>query len=321
MRDALVAAPELTPEAIHAASTAIDPVFTGSPQFVHDGLTARLGVPVVVKVETVNPIRSFKGRGTWVAVHGLAGEGRIGPARPIVVASAGNFGQGVAYAAHAIGVPAVVFTSQNANRAKIARMRALGATVIESGEDFDEARGASESYAVEHGAELLVDGDDPRISTGAATLALELTDAIETGVLPGLTLASVPVGNGALINGVGAWFRHASPATRIVGVQAGAADAMARSFAAGRPIDTASAATYADGIASRIAVPRAVELMAGRVDAMLTVSEDALHGAQAELTEALGITVEGAAAASWAGLLAGPPPDGPALVILTGSNV
>jgi len=321
VRDALVAAPELTPDAIRVASAAIDPVFTGSPQFVHDGLTARLGEPVLVKVETVNPIRSFKGRGTWVAVHGLAGEGRIGPDRPIVVASAGNFGQGVAYAARAVGVLAVVFTSRNANRAKIARMRALGATVIEAGEDFDGARGAAESYAVAHDAELLVDGDDPRISTGAATLALELTDAIEAGLLPTLAVASVPVGNGALINGVGAWLRHASPATRIVGVQAEAADAMTRSFAAGRPIDTESAATYADGIASRIAVPRAVELMAGHVDAMLTVSEDALHGAQAELTEALGITVEGAAAASWAGLLVGPPPDGPALIIITGSNV
>jgi threonine dehydratase len=61
--------------------------------------------------------------------------------------------------------------------------------------------------------------------------------------------------------------------------------------------------------------------MAGRVDSMRTVSEDALHAAQAELTEALGITCEGAAGASWAGLLAGPPPDGPALVIVTGSNV
>ena len=96
---------------------------------------------------------------------------------------------------------------------------------------------------------------------------------------------------------------------------------MTRSFATGRPIDTDAAATYADGIASRIAVPRAVELMAGRVDAMQTVPESALHAAQAELTDALGITVEGAAAASWAGLLAGAAPDGPALVIVTGSNV
>jgi threonine dehydratase len=312
---------ELQPVAIREAAAAIDPVFTGTPQFVHDGLSERLGAPVVVKVETVNPIRSFKGRGTWVAMHGLEGQGRIGSDRPIVVASAGNFGQGVAYAARSLGVPAVVFTSRNANRTKIARMRALGAAVIESGEDFDDARGASQAYAVEHGAELLVDGDDPRIAAGAATLALEVTDAIEAGRLPALAVASVPVGNGALINGVGSWLRHASSATRIVGVQAEGAAAMSLSFAAGRPIDTPKAATYADGIASRIAIPRAVELMAGRVDEMHTVGEAALHAAQDELTEALGITVEGAAAASWAGLLAGPAPDGPALVIVTGSNV
>jgi threonine dehydratase len=96
---------------------------------------------------------------------------------------------------------------------------------------------------------------------------------------------------------------------------------MALSWRAGRPIDTKTAATYADGIAARVAVPRAVELMAGRVDDMLLVDEDALEAAQAVLTEELGVTVEGAAAASWAGLLARPRPAGPALVIVTGSNV
>jgi threonine dehydratase len=321
MRDAPVVIPELTPEAIRALAGTIDPAFTGSPQYVHDGLSGRLGVPVVVKVETVNPIRAFKGRGTWVAVHGLAVEGRISAERAVVVASAGNFGQGVAYAARALGVPSVVFTSRNANRAKVDRMRALGATVIESGDDFDDARAASEAYAAEHRAELLVDGDDPRIAAGAATLAVELTDAVEAGALPVLAVAAVPVGNGALIDGVGAWLRHASPATLVVGIQAEGADAMTRSFAAGRPIDTDRADTYADGIASRVAIPRAVELMFGRVDAMRTVSEEALHEAQAVLTEALGVTVEGAAAASWAGLLAEPPADGAALVIITGSNV
>jgi threonine dehydratase len=96
---------------------------------------------------------------------------------------------------------------------------------------------------------------------------------------------------------------------------------MTLSWRAGRPIDTDSAATFADGIASRVAIPRAVELMAGRVDEMRLVGETDLRTAQAELTAELGITVEGAAAASWAGLLAGPRPDGPALLIVTGSNV
>src|SRR6478736_6256064 len=110
--------PALSADAIRAAHRAIHPAFTNSPQFVHDRLSARLGVPVIVKVETANPIRSFKGRGTWTAVTALAGEGRIAPDRPIVCASAGNFGQGVAYAARALGIPAVVFTSVHANPGK-----------------------------------------------------------------------------------------------------------------------------------------------------------------------------------------------------------
>jgi threonine dehydratase len=316
----MISIPELELAAIRAAHGAIDPAFTSSPQFVHEGLSTRLGVPVVVKVETVNPIRSFKGRGTWVAVSALAADGSIGPQRAVVCASAGNFGQGVAYAARAFGASAVVFVSRNANRAKIARMRALGADVVEAGEDFDDARAASEAFASDHGAELLVDGDDPRISTGAATLALEVTDAIAAGALPTLAIASVPVGNGALINGVGAWMREVAPGCRIVGIQAERAPAMTLSWRARRPIDSESATTYADGIASRISIPHAVELMAGRVDDMLLVGEVELREAQAELTAELGITVEGAGAASWAGLLAGPRPDGATLMIVTGSN-
>lgn len=313
--------PELEPDAIRAAHASIHPAFTGSPQYVHEGLSTQLGVPVIVKVETVNPIRSFKGRGTWVAVSALVGEGRVGPDRPVVCVSAGNFGQGVAFAARARGVEAIVFTSTHANPGKVARMRALGAEVIQVGEDFDDARGASEAWVAANGGELLVDGNDPRISTGAATLAVEVTDASEAGELPAIAAIYVPVGNGALLNGVGSWLREAAPGCRIIGVQAALADAMTRSWHANRPIDTASAATYADGIATRVAIPRAVELMAGRVDEMRIVAEDDLRGAQAVLTDELGITVEGAAAASWAGVLAGPRPDGPVVVIITGSNV
>ena len=90
---AVIANPDLESAAIRAAHGRIDPVFTSSPQFVHEGLSARLGVPVIVKVETVNPIRSCKGRGTWVAMQGLAGEGTVDGEPPVVCASAGNFGQ------------------------------------------------------------------------------------------------------------------------------------------------------------------------------------------------------------------------------------
>jgi threonine dehydratase len=313
--------PELEPRAIRDAVVRIHPAFLRTPQFVHDGLSARLGVPVIVKVETVNPIRSFKGRGTSLAIGALAAEGSIGRDRPVVCASAGNFGQGVAHAAGRLGIPSIVFASRRATPSKIARMRALGATVELVGDDFDDARAAADACLERRDAHLLVDGDDPRIAAGAASMAVELTDAIEAGELPSPAVASVPVGNGALINGIGSWLRAALPACQVVGVQATGASSMTLSWRARRPIDTPTVETYADGIAARVAIPSAVALMDGRVDDMWLVDDAEIHAAQDELTSALGITVEGAAAASWAGLLSGPTPDGPAVVIVTGSNV
>ena len=314
--------PELEPTAIRAAHARIHPAFRDSPQYLHESLSRTVGADVVLKIECVNPIRAFKGRGTWLAVEALAGEGRIGPSCPVVAASTGNFGQGLAFAARAFGLPAIVFADAHANPVKLDRIRAFGATVIQEGSDFDEARAASAAYARERGAYLLTDGEDPRVAAGAATLALEVTDAAERGAVPLPAVAYVPLGNGALIVGVGAWLRHAAPNCRIVGVSAAEAPSMVRSWDAGVLVATPTAATYAEGIACRVPVPEALDMMVGRVDELLLVTEEQLRGAQDLLTAATGITVEGAAGASLAGLLADPQRGmGPALVILTGSNV
>jgi threonine dehydratase len=316
--------PQLEPAAIRAAAARIHPAFRGSPQYGNEALSARAGDPVVVKVESVNPIRSFKGRGAWLAVEALVGEGSAGPERPIVAASTGNFGQGLAFAARAFGVPAVVFADEHANPVKLERMRGLGATVVQAGRDFDAAREASERFAREHDAFLLVDGADPWVATGAATMALEVTDGSVAGALPPIVSAYVPLGNGALLTGVGAWLRHAVPGCRVVGVAAAGAPCMVDSIRQGRVVETAEAATYAEGIACRVPVPEALEMLVGRVDGLLLVTEEELHAAEAELRAATGVLAEGAAAASWAGLLAdsraGGRPAGAALVILTGSN-
>ncbi len=312
----------LSPAAIHEARTLIDPVFLDSPQFVHDGLSERLGRPVVVKVDCVNPIGAFKGRGTWLAVRALADAGAVTSDRAVVVASTGNFGQGVACAARAAGVAAVVFADEHANARKLDRIRRFGATVIQHGRDFDAAREAAEEHTREHGLTLLVDGQDPLVAIGAGTMAEEVTVAIADGSLPAVGAAYVPVGNGALICGVGAWLRAASPTTRVLGVQSEAAPSMARSWREGRVVETETAATFADGIATRVPVPEALDMMRPVVDDMRLFSEDAIRAAQAELRQALGITVEGAAAVSWAAAVAHEdPPDGAALVIVTGSNV
>src|SRR5215207_2354342 len=118
-RDGAAGPSRLAVERIARAAREIDPVFTGTPQFVSDALSARLGPRVLVKVETVNPIRSFKGRGTdfFCATRPAGGHA--------VAASAGNFGQGLAYAGRRRGIAVTVFAAESASPFKVERMRAL----------------------------------------------------------------------------------------------------------------------------------------------------------------------------------------------------
>ena len=125
-------------------------------------------------------------------------------------------------------------------------------------------------------------------------MALEVTDGVERGELPPIANAYVPVGNGALIVGIGAWLRErGGEGVRVVGVQSAAAPSMERSWREGRVVETPDAATYAEGIATRVPVQTALTLMDGRVDEMLLVGEGDLHAAQAVLTTELGLTAEG----------------------------
>ena len=211
---------EVSAEAIRAAIEGVPAAFRGMPQFVSEPLSETLGRPVVVKAESANPIGCFKGRGTWLVVKALVAAGEVGEGSGLVAASAGNFGQGVAYAARAHRIPFVVFAAETANAAKVAAMRRLGAEVRLAGEDFDAAREAAAHHAATSGWRLIIDGQDPHIAIGAGTMAVELTDAVERGDLPPLEALYVPVGNGALIAGVGTWLKAAAPATRVIGVQA-----------------------------------------------------------------------------------------------------
>jgi threonine dehydratase len=309
---------------IRDAAGQIPAVFRDSPQFVSEPLTASIGRPVIVKVETVNPIGCFKGRGTWLAVQRLHAEGRVGESRGIVVASAGNFGQGVAYAARSASVPVIVFAASTANPGKLRAMRLLGADVRTVGEDFDAARAAAGAHAAETGWQLLVDGQDPWIAVGAGCIAAELTGAVSRGDLPPMAAVFVPVGNGALIGGVGTRLKAEAPTTRVIGVQAERAPAMTLSWQRQQVIETQSASTVADGIAVRVPVPEALEVMYDSVDRMVLVSERAILDAQAELSEALPLAIEPSAAAAWAATrqerrdIA---PAGAVAIILTGGNV
>jgi len=311
----------VTADAIRLAHRRIPSVFRDSPQFISEALSERIGVPVVVKLETPNPIGSFKGRGTWLAVSELLAAGKVGEREGVVVASAGNFGQGVAYAGRAMAIPVIVVAATTANPAKVAAMRRLGADVRTVGEDFDAARQVAADLAAGSGWHLLVDGEDPWISIGAGTIGLELSDAMATGDLPALDRFYVPVGNGALIGGIGTWFRSTPSAPRVIGVQAAGAPAMMLSWRERRPIETPSAETVADGIAARVPVPAALELMIEVVDEMLLVDDDQIVAATREMAVAVPATIELAAGAAWAAVRAAASHTGAIGVLVTGGNV
>lgn len=283
----------LSLDAIARAAQDIAAVFRGTPQFEADALGSRLGARVLLKVETVNPIRSFKGRGTDFFLRGLDPL----PQR-LVTASAGNFGQGLAWAARARGVALDVFAAESANARKVARMRDLGATVHLVGRDLDDAKAHAREHARRDGIPFVEDGREPPIAEGAGSIAVELLAWPEP-----IAAALIPLGNGALLGGMGTWIRHASPSTRVIGVCAAGAPAMRDSLRAGRPIETQTADTIADGIAVRVPIPEALAYLAPVVDDVVLVSDDALREAMTLLVDETGLVGEAAGVAGLAALI------------------
>jgi threonine dehydratase len=302
----------LSLERIAEAAGVIDPVFLNSPQYRAEPLESHIGCRVVVKVETINPIRSFKGRGAGYLVSTLE------EPRHLVCATAGNFGQGMAYAARTRGLALTIFTSTDASPLKIARMRALGADVRPVGADFDDAHRAASAFASQVGGRLVEDGRDHAIAEGAGTIAVELLEWPEP-----IDDIVVPVGDGALVGGVARWVKAHQPATRVFGVAAAGAPAMERSWRAGRVVALDRADTIADGISVQTPFAEAVTDLIGLVDDMLLVPDDQMVRAMRLAVNELGIILEPSGAAGLAALLANPTRFGGRLTatILTGGNL
>ena len=273
----------------------VDPVFLDTPQFVSEPLGARLGCELTVKVETLNPIRSFKGRGTGFLLH------QARRAEPLVCASAGNFGQGLAYDARRRGLPLTVFAAETASPLKVERMRALGAEVRLAGADLDAAKEAARAFAGREGFRFVEDGREPEIAEGAGTIGLELSRLAGR-----LDAVLVPLGNGALLAGVGCWLKARAPAVEVLGVCAAGAPAMERSWRSGTLQVTERAETIADGIAVRVPVPQALADLHGRVDDVLLVDEEEIVRAMRLVFADLGLVVEPAGVVGVAALLAHP---------------
>ncbi|MGH6853861.1 MAG: threonine ammonia-lyase [Aestuariivirga sp.] len=282
---------------ITAAYAGIDPVFLDTPLVELAIAQAELGCRLLLKVETLNPTRAFKGRGTdWFLASAPKSEAAL------VTASAGNFGQGLAYAAVKRGRKAIVFAATTANPMKIAAMRRLGANVILKGEDFDAAKTEARAFAAKGGLVFVEDGAHAAIAEGAGTIALEITRQLERR-RDTLDAILVPLGNGALLTGIGTWIKAALPSCRVVGIVAEVAPSMLLSWQQGSAIATPNAPTIADGIAVREPVPYALQSMATTVDEVWTVSETSILAAMRFVHEHCGLVVEPAGGAGLAAVL------------------
>jgi threonine dehydratase len=317
---------------IERATHSIDPVFLHSAQYEDSSLNAALGRRVLVKVETANPIRSFKGRGADFFVRSLD------PRQKIVCASAGNFGQAMAYVGSNRGIPVEVFAARDVNPAKAERMRTLGAKVTLCDGDFDVAKVNARQLAADHPECIFVeDGAEDAITEGAGTIGVELLAAgtIDTVV--------VPLGDGALITGVAAWIKDRSPGTQIIGVCPTATPVMlhawkeargtlqvpqghtsllaggGRSFT-GTDVNRPNQ-TIADGIEVRVPVRKSVEKMKNLVDDIVLVNDDALIEAMRLSASVLGFVIEPSGAAGLAAICHHELLGERLATILTGSNI
>jgi threonine dehydratase len=282
----------ITLDRIEAAAAAIDPVFLQTPQWVCEPLSDQLGVRVALKAETLNPIRSFKGRGADWLVQNLP------PGASLMCASAGNFGQAMAYACRARDVPLTVYAAESANPLKIERMRAMGATVVLAGEDFDAAKALAREEAGRQGIRFVEDSRDPEPTEGAGTMGLEWLAFPER-----LDALFIPLGNGAMLAGIATVVRARLPQTRVVAVAASGAPAMVESLQSGQMVTHERITTIADGIGVRIPVPEALVDLAGLIDEFVLVPDELTLQAMRLLHVHAGLVAEPSGAVGLAGVM------------------
>jgi threonine dehydratase len=233
-----------------------------------------------------------------------------------VTASTGNHGVATTWAARQLGVEAVIFAPTDASRSKLTQLERVGADVRLGGADVDEAKEAGKAYAHEHGLPFFEDGAEPLQYDAYEAIGDEILDQLDEP--PGAVV--VPVGNGALLGGIGRAVGRRSPTTLRVGAAAKEAPVMALSWEARRPVESDRCATIADGLAVRIAVPYAVEALNDAADRMVLVSEREIARGVADLDRA-GIRAEAAAGAGLAAVAGIEDVAGPVVLIVTGGNI
>ena len=280
---------------LQQAAALVHRVVPPTPQYAWPKLAQRLGCTVWVKHENHTPTGAFKVRGGLVYFDRLA---RSHPGVPgVVSATRGNHGQSISFAAARAGVPATLYVPLGNSPDQNSAMRSFGATVVETGRDFDEAKHAAMQAAAAQGLHM-VPSFHRDLVVGVASYALELFGAVAA-----LDTVYVGVGMGSGICALIIARDLLGLKTEIVGVSAVAAPASARSFAAGHPVTTPEARTFADGIATREPNAEAVALMCRGAARFIEVSDDAIAEAMRIYFDDTHQIAEGAGAAPLAALL------------------
>ena len=266
-----------------------------------------------LKLETLQPISAYKLRGAANAVALLSESER---ARGVWTISAGNAGQGVAYAARNAGVPCTVVAIETAPAAKLERMKALGAKLILV--SYDAAWKALEERAYP-GAEgtFVHPFDDHQFITGHATMGLEIFEDA-----PDASAVIAAIGGGGLITGVGSVLKALKPGIRVWGAEPETAAPAARSFAAGTPQQFGEwKASFVDGAGGKSVFPRMWQRMRPVVDGSIVVSLEQTKQAMRLMAEKVRVIAEGAGALPLAAALTGKAGQGPIVAIVSGGNI
>ncbi|MHB1583087.1 MAG: threonine ammonia-lyase [Acidimicrobiales bacterium] len=273
-----------------------------------------LGPGVWLKLETLQPTGSFKVRGGLAAV---AAAQRRQPGTPLVAASAGNHGLGVAYAADRLGADATVVVPRHASEAKVRALAAYDVELVRDGDGYDEAERSAMAIAEANGGRFVSPYNDPDVIAGQATVATELL-----AQLPDLTTVVVPVGGGGLVSGIA--LATEGTGVRIVGVEPDVNRTMSAAIAAGEAVPVAVGETIADGLAGNLepgSVTVAIVVRHGVT--MVSVSEEQIRTAIRFLAVEHGLVAEGAGAAATAAVFSGRfrAAAGTIAVLVTGRNI
>ncbi len=308
---------DLSAAAIERAADVLRPVVRRTPLESSSRLAEATGRPVLLKREDIQVCRSYKVRGAYNLIASLDAAQRR---RGVVCASAGNHGQGLAYACSDLRLHGRVYLPTSTPRQKRQRIQAIGGTWVElhySGSTYDEASAAALEDCRRSGAVYVHAFDDPRTIAGQGTVVIEIAEQChgEIGTVV------VPVGGGGLIAGIALWLREHRPATRIIGAEPAGAPSMAAALVQGFPVDLAAIDTFVDGASVSRVGDLTFPLVRDLVDEMVSVPEGAVCSEMLDLYQSEGIIAEPAGALASAVLrLPDVPVTGTTVCIVSGGN-